>query len=114
MVRVELYRRRSDRALVGFRASGHSGYAEQGEDIVCAAISALTTVIVLGLEERLGLTPDVAVDEESGYLSCKLELDSLDEGVRLRSQDLLETLSLGLHEIEKDYPEYLIVKEVTS
>ena len=26
----------------GFEVSGHSGYADAGEDIVCAAISALT------------------------------------------------------------------------
>ena len=112
MVRVELYRRRKDQALAGFRARGHSGYAAHGEDIVCAAISALTTVIVLGLEQRLGLEPSVVVDEASGFLSCELDLDALDDSIRVRSQDLLETLSLGLHEIEKEYPKHLIVKEV--
>lgn len=79
---------------------------------MCAAISALTTVTVRGLEERLGLEPSVNVDEESGFLGCRLQLDALDDGLRLRSQDLLETLSLGLTEIEKEYPKHLIVKEV--
>jgi len=109
---VKLFRRRSDRAIVGFSASGHAGYAPHGEDIVCAAISALTTVIVLGLEERLQLSPEVNMDEEGGLLECRLDLDALDERMRLRSQDLLETLSLGLAEIQKEYPEFLKVKEV--
>jgi len=107
-----MFRRRSDKAIVGFAASGHSGYGTQGNDVVCAAISALTVVTVLGLEERLGLSPAVKMDEESGFLECRLELDGLDEGMRIRTQDLLETLSLGLAEIQKEYPKYLKVKEV--
>lgn len=31
-------------------ATGHSGYAEPGKDIVCAAVSAILTTAALGLE----------------------------------------------------------------
>ena len=34
--------RRADGTLIGYRAQGHTGYAEAGQDIVCAAVSALT------------------------------------------------------------------------
>ena len=37
--------------IVGFVAKGHSGYAKHGEDIVCAAVSALTQTAYLGLEK---------------------------------------------------------------
>ena len=33
--------------ITGFSVSGHSGYAEAGADIVCAAISAVIMVIAL-------------------------------------------------------------------
>ena len=29
--------------ITGFTATGHTGYAEEGEDIVCAAVSAITS-----------------------------------------------------------------------
>ena len=35
--------------LVGFEAKGHSGYAEAGEDIVCAAVSAVMQTAVIGI-----------------------------------------------------------------
>ena len=37
--------KRSDGALLGYRANGHSGYAEAGADIVCAAISILCAAL---------------------------------------------------------------------
>ena len=30
--------------IVGFEVSGHSGYADAGEDIVCAAVSATVSI----------------------------------------------------------------------
>ena len=39
MTRITLFRSRSH--AIGFEAEGHTGYAEEGSDIVCAAISAL-------------------------------------------------------------------------
>lgn len=112
MVRIELYRR-PDGALTGFQARGHTGFAERGSDVLCAAVSALTTVTVLGLQARLGLEPDVQVDDEQGYLRCHLRAEQVPADLRLRVQDLLETMALGLHEIAKDYPNYIRVKEVT-
>lgn len=80
--------------------------------MVCAAVSALTTVMVLGLEARLGLQPEIEVNEDLGVLSCRLDPAGVDSELWRRSQDLLETLSLGLLEIEKDYPKHLKVEEV--
>ena len=40
MTRCVLFIR--DGQVTGFVCAGHAGYAEAGEDIVCAAVSALT------------------------------------------------------------------------
>lgn len=114
MVKVELYRRSSTGDLVGFEASGHSGYADKGEDIVCSAVSALTQVTVLGLTQRLKVMPQVEVDGERGYLLCRLSPEDHTEAVWLRVQDLLETLALGLHEIAREHGEYVKVEEVAE
>lgn len=112
MVTIRLYRRPGSGDLTGFDASGHTGYAARGSDIVCAAVSALTTVTVLGLQARLGLDPHVEVDEERGRLICRLDPGSTDGALWQRAQDLLETLALGLREIERDYRDYVLVEEV--
>jgi len=112
LVRVRLYRRMPQGDLTGFDAAGHSGYAEKGSDIVCAAVSALTTVTVLGLQARLGLDPEVDVDDEEGWLLCQLDPEAVDPVLWQRAQDLLETLALGLREIARDYAGYIAVEEV--
>lgn len=113
MVEVVLVRDR-DGALRGFRAAGHAGFAERGADIVCAAVSALTEVTVLGLQARLGLEPAVEMDEERGLLLCTLDRDGTPPEMWARAQDLLETLALGLGEIAKEYADYIRVREVTA
>lgn len=113
MIKVRLYRRVPQGDLTGFDAAGHSGYAERGSDIVCAAVSALTTVTVLGLQARLGLDPAVEVDDEAGWLLCRLDPKEIDPALWQRAQDLLETLALGLNEIARDYAGYIAVEEVT-
>ncbi len=40
--------------LVGFRIRGHAGFAEYGQDIVCAGASAIAQAAVLGLKDTLG------------------------------------------------------------
>ena len=52
---------RTDGALVGFRAQGHSGYAQSGSDIVCAAISALTQTFANGLSNVLQVPVECVV-----------------------------------------------------
>jgi uncharacterized protein YsxB (DUF464 family) len=42
MTLVDLYRDGKSQEIVGFKVSGHAGFADAGEDIVCAAISTLT------------------------------------------------------------------------
>ena len=48
MTRVTLFR--EGERIYGCRAEGHSGWGEEGEDIVCAAVSVLTTTCVNALE----------------------------------------------------------------
>ena len=36
MTKVEIFRKNGN--IIGYKASGHSGYSEQGSDIICSAI----------------------------------------------------------------------------
>ena len=52
MTRCEFFM--EDERITGFSVSGHSGYAEAGSDIVCAAISALVTMAEATINEVCG------------------------------------------------------------
>lgn len=112
MVRVDIYRTaRGD--VAGFTASGHAGYAPKGSDIVCAAVSVLTQTAVLALPRHARVTPEVAVDDEEGFLTCRLPRD-LDPVQAERAQIILESMVTGLFEIAREYGDYIEVKEVVQ
>ncbi len=46
--------------LIAMRLSGHAGYAEEGQDIVCAAVSAACDLTMHLAEEYFGTVPVIA------------------------------------------------------
>ena len=95
--------RRPDGALVGYRAKGHTGYAESGSDIVCAAVSALTQSTLNGLQNILKAPVECEIDDRSALLEAKFTA-AITENQLQRAQLLLETLLQGLQAIERSYP----------
>ena len=105
MISAVLYTEGGD--LTGFRAEGHSGYAEEGSDIVCAAVSVLGCTCVNSLEEFLGVRV-----EEHGNKSGLLDfsLPEIPEEKRHDAQLLMKALRRGLSDIQESYPEYVKIK----
>ena len=56
--------------IIGFVVFGHSGYAEEGSDIVCSAISSLAQMACVGLENVLKVNPTIKINEKKAFLSC--------------------------------------------
>ena len=69
MTTIALFSR--DGGLVGFEAKGHSGHGEAGTDIVCSAVSALTTAAANGITEILHLP--AIIQTADGWLYVMLE-----------------------------------------
>ena len=87
-----------------FVSKGHAGYAEEGQDIVCAAVSALIITTVNSLEE---FTDDkFDVQEKDGFVSIHFRNDLSERGMLL-----MDSLLVGLTEIAGSYNNrYLTVK----
>ncbi|QIA27966.1 ribosomal-processing cysteine protease Prp [Thermaerobacter sp. PB12/4term] len=96
-------------AITRFEITGHAGFADRGDDIVCAAVSALGQAAILGLEEVLHLVPEVELDEE-GRLVCQLPAD-VPADLHRAAQAILETARVGIQAIASDYDEYVRVEE---
>ena len=99
----------ADHRIDGFVVEGHSGYAEAGSDIVCAAISAAVGMTECTINEVLGLAAPVKVREQDGYVSLKLP-GGLSQANERTCQDLLTGMMVYLQAMSEVYPENLIVR----
>jgi len=108
MTRCEFFRE-GDR-ITGFSVSGHSGYAEAGSDIVCAAVSAVVTMAEATINDVLGAKAKVRVKDEQARISLTLPV-SCDEEESV--QAVLAGMMLTLCGLRDDYPDYIeVVMEV--
>ena len=99
-----VFYRQPDGTLTGYRAQGHTGYAEAGGDIVCAAVSALTESTLYGLRDVLKAPVMFEIDERKPLLEAALAPEATGEQVG-QAQLLLTTLLLSLQGIERNYPQ---------
>ena len=107
MTRCEFFT--EDERITGFSVSGHSGYAEAGSDIVCAAISAVVTMAEATIKEVCGAKAKVRVKEEDARVTLTLPA-SCDEEESI--QAVLAGMLLTLCSLRDDYPDYIEVLEV--
>jgi hypothetical protein len=89
--------------LLGFHCHGHSGYADEGEDIVCAAISSAVYLVINTITDVL-------------HIDAEIEVDSGDSVLRISSKnaavcrDILQGLKLHMLNLEEQYNKFIIVK----
>ena len=95
--------------ITGFSISGHSGYAENGSDIVCAAISAVVTMAEATINDVCGAKAKVRVKDADARISLTLPA-SCDEEESV--QAVLAGMMLTLCSLRDDYPDYIEVLEV--
>ena len=107
MTRCEFFTE-NDR-INGFSISGHSGYAEAGSDIVCAAITAVVTMAEATINDVCGAKAKVRVKDEEARITLKLPA-SCDEEESV--QAVLAGMLLTLCSLRDDYPDYIEVLEV--
>ncbi len=98
----------ADGRIDGFVVEGHSGYAEEGADIVCAAISAAVGLTECTINEVLGLAAPVKAREDIARISLKLPA-GLGEANEYACQTLLTGMMVYLESMAEGYPDNLLV-----
>ena len=84
----------------GFLISGHSGFAESGEDIVCASISSVSFMVANTITEILKVNAKIDVNDGRMKLIVNKEQRHI-------TKDILLGLKLHLEGLEEQYPEFL-------
>lgn len=103
MTAIHFYRSPNG-GLEGFSVIGHTGSKPAGEDIICAAVSALSLAAVNALEAVAEI--DVAPIVRDGVLHVRIR-GALSARQRHDARVILRTAWLGLHDIAAEYPRYV-------
>ena len=91
--------------------TGHAGYAQEGEDIVCAAVSANLDLTSCLLDDILGLSIHTEVKEEDGRILLALP-SKMEDSEAEQAQNAMSALMVYLIDLGVRYPDFIEVMEV--
>ena len=108
MIKITIEREDDDK-IKSVTSVGHSGYAEEGSDIVCASVSVLLQNAQKTFEEILKINTVYAVNVNKPSLSITLPTLS---GEKLKMADLIMKSTVnGLYDLQDTFPKYINIKE---
>jgi len=97
MIKITIYRN-NENLYTGFDCIGHAEYANAGEDVVCAGVSALVINTINSISTFTGEGFTLDTEEKSGMIIFRLEKPSEHD-----SYLLLQSMVLGLQGITNNY-----------
>ena len=95
-------------SAIGFDVSGHSGYAESGGDIICAAVSSAVSFAETLINDSYHANAQVEVEPKTARI--RLILSNEDTAC----QKVLEAFERHMREVALEYPKYIEILEVQS
>ncbi len=116
MTKVTFFKR--DGIFFGFRENGHTGFGEEGNDILCAALSAMTMLIINTIEISYASNVDYQIDEETTDVTLKVlaalpEFEN-DERKRYAISGLIQGYFYQLNDLVEDYYDFLEVDVIEA
>ena len=105
---------RSGGVFYGFEEQGHTGFGEAGDDVLCAALSAMTMLIINTVEVAYASSVDFTIDEKTTNIRVmsKAALSEFeeDELKRYAVSGLFMSYFYQLSELREEYYDYLDVE----
>ncbi|MFC7440843.1 ribosomal-processing cysteine protease Prp [Laceyella putida] len=89
---------------------GHANFAEEGKDLVCAAVSGISIGMVNAIETMFGVQIH-ADDDGDGKVDCHLPRDVHDPETREKIHLLLEAMVVSLKNMADEFPKYVTIQE---
>ena len=86
--------------ITQFTVDGHSGFAESGEDIVCASVSSAVWLTINGIEKQN--LAKLTYEQSDGFVNCIIS-----EKSGSGADVLLDSLVMFITELESQYKKYL-------
>ena len=104
-----------DGVYFGFEETGHAGFGESGDDIVCAAFSAMTMLIINAIEVSYASSVEYEIDQENASIRAMaygaLPEHEDDECKRFAVAGLIQAYFIQLNDMLEEYYDYMDVTE---
>lgn len=97
MIAITIYQNKQGQ-YTRFSCVGHAKYADAGEDIVCAGVSALVLNTVNAIDAFTDEAFEADTDQASGLIDIRFR-----QPVGHDAKLLIDTMALGLQDIQKNY-----------
>ena len=112
MTRITFYRREGN--LYGFEEVGHTGLADAGDDVLCAAISSMTMLVVNMIEVSFETDVQYLIDDEKAKITVTA-LGALpdyaeDEKMQYAVSGVFKGYYNQLTDLAEEYYDYLSVE----
>ena len=105
---------RNDGIFYGFREQGHTGYGEEGYDILCAALSSMSMLIINSVNVVFAGELDYSIDEDATEITVqsKSALPEFEEDDKKRYaiSGLFMSYYIQLNDLMEEYYDYLQVE----
>lgn len=88
---------KSEEKFLGFKISGHAGYAQAGEDICCAAVSSAVMMTYNMVTEIFAVDAEVSAEENKIMLFLSQKEDE-------NGEKLIKGLAMQLECIAEEFP----------
>lgn len=92
--------------------SGHSGQNSKGYDIICSAVSALSQTFILSVARILQINQQISRND--GYLSSTIPVNHISAEDKTKLKLLIESLLIGILEINSEYPDRISIEFVND
>ncbi len=102
MIKITLYHLK-DGTPKGFKIKGHSGYAAQGSDIVCSAVSSAAFLVANTILEIMKIEAQAGVKED-GEMTLTVPTEST-----TKTKEILLGLEFHLSELKEQYPQNVTI-----
>lgn len=99
MIKVDFF---GTSPVLGFNISGHSGFAEEGSDIVCAAVSSAAYMTANTVTDVIKATPKLRVSDGQMYLK-------LDYSDAHKCSAVMQGFVLHMLSLQEQYKQYITV-----
>ena len=107
---------RNDGIFYGFREQGHTGYGEEGYDILCAALSSMSMLIINSVNVVFAGELDYSIDEDATEITVqsKSALPEFEEDDKKRYaiSGLFMSYYIQLNDLMEEYYKYLQVEVI--
>jgi len=113
MINVKITRF-EDGSISGFTVKGHAGYAEAGQDIICAAVSAICYTAAGYFETVKPENRKVFFEEKDGYMKLLIEEPGTPED-KAAGAAVMEAWYIGIAQVRESYGrKYLRITDIQT